>query len=201
MKNLMIYLTLVMLVGQPFIGIAEVTIAATVSGKTITLSFQETSQSVSQNALLSLDRQKVVLKDKAGYILYQESVSTNYTPEKNYNLKELPNGEYVFVIYDKLKVTLKPFTIVGDKIALMDETRIFKPTTTLRDNVVIFNLLAFRKPVNVIIMDAYGEELYSEVFENKNSIGKRFDFSTAPNGTYTITTVVENQYFTEDIKI
>jgi len=197
MKNLMISLTLVMLSTLQGFAFADVEVAAAISGKTITLSFEENSKKTS----FAFNRQRVILKDLAGVILYEETISTIATPEKNYNLKALPNGEYLFEIHDKSKVTIKPFTIEGEEITLLEESEIFQPTVTLKDKVAIFNLLAFQNSVEVKVWDADGLELFSQNFEDMNSVGKRFDFSTVPTGTYRITTKVKDQYFVDNIEI
>ena len=129
MKKLMIYLALVVVLLAPLSVFAEVTVAATVIGKTIQLSFLESAQNSSQERVISLERQRVVLKDKTGLILFQESISTMYTSAKIYNLKKLPSGEYDFFIYDRIKITQKPFTIAEEKIVMKDDIRIFKPCT------------------------------------------------------------------------
>ena len=201
MKKLMIYLALVVVLLAPLSVFAEVTVAATVIGKTIQLSFLESAQNSSQERVISLERQRVVLKDKTGLILFQESISTMYTSAKIYNLKKLPSGEYDFFIYDRIKITQKPFTIAEEKIVMKDDIRIFKPCTLVKNKMVTFNLLAFDKVTQIRITDDLGKEVYAEIIEDKDTIEKRFDFSKAPEGTYTIITTIQNQTFTEEISI
>jgi len=201
MKKSVISLTLAILFSLPFVGLAEVTVATKIVGKTITLTFLVNSSQLDKGELLTLETQKIILKDKYGYTLYQESINAQQTPEKNYNLKEIPNGEYVFAIYDRAKVTMKPFTIEGETIKLKDEYLVFKPMIVTKDKNAAFNLLAFKKRVNLKIMDNYGKEVFSQSFENKATIGKRFDFSVAPEGTYKIQTIIDNHVFTKTIII
>lgn len=201
MKKLMIYLALVVVLLAPLSVFAEVTVAATVIGKTIQLSFLESAQNSSQERVISLERQRVVLKDKTGLILFQESISTMYTSAKIYNLKKLPSGEYDFFIYDRIKITQKPFTIAEEKIVMKDDIRIFKPCTLVKNKMATFNLLAFDKVTQIRITDDLGKEVYAEIIEDKDTIEKRFDFSKAPEGTYTIITTIQNQTFTEEISI
>ena len=201
MKKLITYLTAFLMISTPMIVSAEVTVIATAVGKKIKLSFQESLQHSTQGEVISLDKQKIVLKDKSGYTLFQESISTMTTPYKSYNLNKLPQGEYVFTIQDRLKITHKPFTIIGGEIELQKEIRIFKPTTLIKNKVVVYNLLAFKEAADVRITNYSGEEFYSELIKEEDSIGKRFDFSKAPKGLYMITTIIQDQTFTEEVKI
>lgn len=201
MKKLMNYLTVVVMLSITNIVSAEVTVTATAVGKKVKLAFHESSQNYSQQELFSSVSQIVVLKDKSGFTLFQESISTMDTPYKNYNLKKLPAGDYVFSIQDRLKITLKPFTIVGEKIELQKEVRVFKPSTSIKEKMITYNLLAFSADTDIRVTNNLGEELYAEVIKHKDSVGKRFDFSKAPKGIYTITTVIQNQTFREEINI
>lgn len=201
MKKLMTYLTLVVILSISNVVSAEVTVTATAVGKKVKLAFHESSQNYTQQQLFSSGSQRVILKDKSGFTLFQESISTMNTPYKHYNLKKLPPGEYVFSIQDRLKVTLKPFTIVGENIELQKEVRVFKPTTSIKEKMITYSLLAFSEDALIRVTNASGKELYTEVIKNEDSVGKRFDFSQASQGIYTITTVIQNQTFREDIHI
>ena len=82
MKNSVISLTLTFLVGLPFLSYGGAKLDSRIIGKTITLSFQEAFSSNSKETAILNESKKLVLEDKWGYVLYQESIHSEQIFEK-----------------------------------------------------------------------------------------------------------------------
>ena len=199
MKNLSLLFVLLIAFVTPIVAAPILDVAVASKGKTISLTFLNKKSSSIASLRSTAQKQKVILKDLEGVTLYNETVNTSIIPKKFYNLDELPSGDYVFEVHEDAKVLLKPFKIIKDEIILKKETTIFKPTIIFKDNIASINLLTLNKSAQITIIDAVGEELYSEKLVNISSFGKRFDFNTIEKGTYNINTFIAGQNFTQTI--
>ncbi len=148
---------------------------------------------------------KLSIKDMNGIVLYKESIRKTGDYSKGFDLTSLPNGDYIFELDSKLKITIIPFNVVSNQVAFKkeEESTIYKPYIRVKDFRVYVSRLSFEKsPIEYKIYFKDNNELVlSEKFENESQVKRIYDFSTSKKGNYVFVFKSNGRTFTQTVKI
>lgn len=143
------------------------------------------------------DAVNVIIKDIDGATLLSENLNTNKTG-RVYNLKNLPAGTYSIEMSDDLRITTQAFTLNKDAVVIDKAVETFyKPVFVSSDNTVDLNLMNLGNNVSIKITDRQNNT-YLDQKEQETSINKRFDVSSLPAGTYTMSINMDGRTFSHD---
>lgn len=165
-------------------------IVAQFQGESIILSSQEKFTTPLQVRLIDLD----------GKVLLSENLELSAFT-KNYNLKELPNGTYNLEISNKEEILTKTLIIDQRIISLVKEETVYKPHFFIKGKVCTISLLSFGKKATVIVENEFGEELFTETFKDQESISRKYDFSIARIGDYSVHVLYDGHVYTHQMNI
>ena len=147
------------------------------------------------NMLANVVKAKII-SDK-GIIVHQEKINTSEEKVRKYDLNQLEQGVYTFIIDDLMKVEKVQFTIGPKEVSFTDEpTEVtFKPTVWVNgDKTVDFNLMSLGKDTKIVITRD-GIEYLAESFKGDNTISRRYDLSKLENGVYTMMVTINGETF------
>jgi len=148
---------------------------------------------------------KLSIKDMNGIVLYKESIRKSGDYSKGFDLTSLPNGDYIFELDTKLKITIIPFNVVSNQVTFKkeEESTIYKPYIRVKDFRVYVSRLSFEKsPIEYKIYFKDNNELVlSEKFENESQVKRIYDFSTSKKGNYVFVFKSNGRTFTQTVKI
>ena len=135
----------------------------------------------------------IKLKDISGYVLMTDKVKDQKVTGKKYNLKNLPQGEYVLEISNEQKTMLQMLTLTEDAVEIIEDLAevYYSPNINVNNGKLDLNLLSLNKDVSVNIFNAEGEVIFSTDLGSKLSVTERFDLSSFDKGKYGIT-VMQN---------
>lgn len=129
---------------------------------------------------------KIQIQNAKGEIIFTEEIGAQKSLAKEYNFSQLPAGEYSLKVTDGFKV-LTARIILSDTIIAEYGELYFLPVITQLENVLSVNkLVAGYEKLAVSVYDTKDHLLYSDVLSGTDFLGKRFDFTKAPKGTYKI---------------
>lgn len=127
----------------------------------------------------------VILQDEEGEILFKEMISTS-TYEKRFDLTFLKRGSYILKIADDFKIQTTRINL-ADVLLTEFQELYFQPVVTQKDGVITVSKLATEnEKLTVRIYDVEGVLLYNDTLQGKDFIGRGYDFSRVPKGTYSI---------------
>ena len=138
---------------------------------------------------------QVTIRDLNGKIVYKETKSPEYLMRRKYNLKKLPQGEYLVYIQNEKKTLVQSVDITSRDILINhDEEKVFfSPYITLKNQSLDLNYLSLTPTkMSVRIVDGSGELAFEENDEVQGNVQKRFNLSALPAGDYTITTSIND---------
>ena len=159
-------------------------------GKTVSFSINE-----AKNANLSI-------YSKDNETLFGEKIATDGLLSRTYDLKAFPVGDYILEVETSAK--LAQYSIhISENAASISEVAIaevFKPVLTNNNGIVSLNIAnTDRTPVEIKLVDENNIELYSEVFNGRRSISKKFDTNKTLAGNLTFVVKYKNQIFAETV--
>ena len=173
----------------------------TLEGTNIRFSAQEHSKAITitLNNVVANDI-TITLEDAVGNSLVNEKVSATPNFAKRYNLTNLENGNYRFIIKKKLSKTIQPFELTAKTVVMSDLKRKekFLPNIAQRDNKLDVNvLLGNYSNIHVRIYDLDGRNVFEETNYVVFMLHKRYDLSKMPKGVYTVEVVAgdETEYY------
>lgn len=142
--------------------------------------------------------------DDEGLSLLNEKIEINRALSKSYDLSNMPNGIYEVEIEDD--ISLRKYFVIKtlDTIEVMEnaEEKIFKPTVSLEESLLKFNLLNLgSSEVELSLSNEIGEEIYSEKIQNTIAIHKAFDLSKLPLGEYSVEVKIDGKYFYTEVDL
>ena len=147
---------------------------------------------------------KLYIKDKKGKTVFTERIKQDGSYAKIFDFTNLPDNEYYFELDKAYEITVLPFKIERDTIALINELRndIMKPQLITKDEMVILsrdtdNAQSLEIEIYYEGYDlVYNEELYLE-----GKLKRRYDFSTSSRGEYLFHITYNDRTFSETIEI
>lgn len=146
----------------------------------------------------------LTIKDDNGLILYKEVINKTGMYSKEFDLTELPNGNYLFELENSFEIKVIPFKVHYTKVVFHREKEsiIFKPTIFNKNGMVkIHKTISNKNPLYLKIYYENGDLVRTEKIENKQILKKSYDFSTSSKGDYKIVISNGDRTFVENIKI
>lgn len=146
----------------------------------------------------------ISIVDKAGHKLFQQKVKELSKYAKAFNLEHLPNGAYRLIIEQSDKTWIQPISIEENElyIKLDEQQEIRKPNLVNKGAFVDFRFeLKQDTDIDLNLSDDQGYRLYEESIDQENKLGRRFDVTALPVGTYYITVAAEGKYFRESFVV
>ena len=142
----------------------------------------------------------IALENTDGITIVNDKIKATPHFAKKYNLVNLENGTYRFVITKKLVKTVQPFELT-DKTIVMNETERrekFLPNVVQRGNKMDVNvLLGNYSNIKVNVYNNEGRKVFEEVNYVVLVLNKRYDLSNLTSGLYVVEVIAgdETQYF------
>lgn len=137
----------------------------------------------------------VTIRDLRGEIVHSERVELDDELNRKYNLKNLPNGQYIVSMDNGSQISTQGLNIQGDVLTINEDdyTTFFQPVIMRNGEKVDINMLALTPTqITVSIVDYAGRVNYKETVTVDGQFGKRFDISNLENGQYNISVRVNN---------
>ncbi len=148
---------------------------------------------------------KLSIKDMNGIVLYKESIRKSGGYSKGFDLTSLPNGDYIFELDTKLKISIIPFNVVSNQVAFKkeEESTIYKPFIRVKETRVYVSRISFEEsPIEYKIYYQDSNELVlSEKLDKESELKRIYDFSTSKKGNYVFVFKSDGRTFTKTVKI
>lgn len=142
--------------------------------------------------------------NEEGAVIFRDEIETANKTAKQYNLSQLPEGEYTIEVNDLMKIERLNLTVDNQSVTLKERVAdvTFKPTVLIKDNnTVDLNLLALGEAATVSFFGPQGNLLKSERFNNVNVVNKRYSLIQAEAGDYRIVISHKGETFTYNVAI
>lgn len=148
------------------------------------------------------DNTQLVMKNKNGQVLYEETIANKESYYKAFNAELLTEGNYYVSVEDAVSVKTVLIALENGKLEF-DPTKIvdrFKPMIMTKGSILYVNYFSPDKsPLAVSIYDKNGQLVYEEELTGKTTMGKGFDFSKSPKGEYTIALESNGKYYSHQV--
>lgn len=145
---------------------------------------------------------KVSIQDVEGVIIYSENVANVATYLKKFDLRNLPDGDYVLKVEDTMKVTVFEFDINDSKVSIAERKENTKPVFKKDGQRVFLNLLnSDKEDVKITIYDSENRVVFKETVTDTFLVEKAFNFEKAYEDTYRVVVKDGDDTFYEDISV
>jgi len=144
----------------------------------------------------------ISILDVEGVIIYSEKVGSTAAYSKKFNLRNLPDGDYVLKVEDLLKETIFEFDIDNSNVLIEERKENTKPIFKENGQKVFLNLLNPGKgDVKITIYDGENRIVFDETVVDTLLIEKTLNFEKAYEDTYVVVVKNEENIFYEDIVV
>ncbi len=129
------------------------------------------------------------LFDSRGKLVFARQLRPQPRFVLHYDLKYLPEGEYLLVLKRPRKETFQPIRLEGGRLLVDPEQRglVHEPLITRNGEFLDVSLMAGDLPrVTIQIQNAEGEPLHQEVYQRQPVILRHFDLSLLAEGNYRV---------------
>ena len=150
----------------------------------------------------SLDQTaKFTIFDENRFALYEESSEQLLDFKKRFDLSKLPEGSYTFEIEHGNKIRVYSFQVDEHVVKVSDEIKeVFSPTILFKDDLLGISLLnPDAKDVKIELFDYKGNELISDMHQEKQNVAVRYNLTQLPMGTYTLIVKTNNRTYLKDL--
>ena len=171
-------------------------------------------QKISKTAfVLNLNNEKetivsIVLKDMSQYVLLEETLDLSKATHRQYNLKNLPSGEYTLIVDFGSVIKVQSLKMDFNELQFKksDLTTFYKPVFNFDQDYLDVNMLCMDlKRVRFEFADEAGNVNYAKTVKVENTVGRRFDLSQLDPGKYKLSLAVNergiNRSFSKEITI
>jgi hypothetical protein len=144
----------------------------------------------------------ISILDVEGVIIYSEKVGSTAAYSKKFNLRNLPDGDYVLKVEDLLKETIFEFDIDNSNVLIEERKENTKPIFKENGQKVFLNLLNPGKgDVKITIYDSENRIVFDETVVDTLLIEKTLNFEKAYEDTYVVVVKNGENIFYEDIVV
>lgn len=144
----------------------------------------------------------VSILDIDGVIIYSESVNAVNDYSKKFDLRKLPNGNYILKVEDALKNTIFEFDIDDSNVLIAARKENSKPIFKKNEQKVFLNLLnSNMEDVEITIYDSESRVVFNETVVEMLLVEKAFNFEKAYDDTYVVVVKKGKDTFYEDIVV
>lgn len=158
----------------------------------------------SQNLMVELNSGSkgnvLLLKDKFGKVLFRDSITTNATYQKTFNLELVPNGIYYLNLDNEYRIQTTVIAKANSGLEIEKESGfIFKPSFKIKDKQVRVLLTnPEQKKTFLKVYDSSGI-LVGNLTSKESVLKKTIDFSNVPSGKYRIEIGINGQNFKKEV--
>jgi len=164
----------------------------TVDAKKVKVGFKD----VKKGQLLSV-------KDKNGFQLHSETVSSQGELIKFFDLSTLNNGVYTIELNKEFKIVIKSLLIKDNNVSFIKDSEkiIFKPVIRNKENLVLISKVNFdKKPVKITLF--YNDEvIYSETLKGELMLKRVYRLDKELRGNYTVIVYCDDESYGNEFKI
>ncbi len=129
---------------------------------------------------------RIILQDTNGEVVFKEQIGAVNTYTKRFDVTSLPKGTYTLSVADDFKFQSAKINVAEDLVAEFEELYFFPIVVQGNKYVTVSKIASADERLSVAVYDAQDRLIFSDVLKGEDYIGKRFDFSKAPKGTYNI---------------
>ena len=160
----------------------------------------------SQNLMVELNSGSkgnvLLLKDKFGKVLFKDSITTNSTYQKTFNLELVPNGIYYLNLDNESRIQSTVIAKTNYGLEIEKESGfVFKPLFKIKDKQV--RLLLSNPEQRKTFLKVYDSSgiLVGNLSSKEVELRKTLDFSHVPSGKYKIVIEINGQNFTKEVNL
>ncbi|UKT64519.1 hypothetical protein [Pedobacter mucosus] len=120
----------------------------------------------------------LTITSKDNDVLFEEKMHALSASTKTYDLNALPDGEYTMKVESELEVAKYSIIIMNGKALLSNPvvTTLYKPVIVKKGKIITLDFENTDKAsIEIQIFNENNDELYTEVFENKTQVSKKFN--------------------------
>ncbi|MEY8849369.1 hypothetical protein AB9K26_11165 [Psychroserpens sp. XS_ASV72] len=130
--------------------------------------------------------QQLFVKDAQDGIIYSETINTNGTLSKTFDLKELKDGKYTLELNKDFEIIIKPFEITNNQVVFLtsEATKQFKPLVVAENNQLRVSKLNLDNDAVKIEIFYDGDMIYSETVNNETIVNRVYQLSKLETGKY-----------------
>lgn len=141
------------------------------------------------------EKVKIQISDLNGVIVMDEEVKS-LNNSRVYNLKNLPNGNYIVQISNELRQSTQDFVIKDNNVIVSPEINTtFKPVLIWNDNTLDLNLMNLGGKASLSLLDEDNNVVFNNSLEGV-AIHKRYDTKKlSSNKAYTVVVNVNNKSY------
>ncbi|MHA7942561.1 hypothetical protein ACJOV8_005780 [Formosa sp. 3Alg 14/1] len=153
--------------------------------------------------------QKLSIKDEDGVLLFNTTLVKSGNFNNKFDITNLPNGNYHFELEKDVYTSHIPFTVSSGeaKFDTKNETKVYKPFVSLKDNNIYFSKLELNKDsveFNIYYLEANTGDytlLHTEKISDTIKIERAYRLSENKKGEYKIVINANGQSYVEHFKI
>jgi len=160
----------------------------------------------SQNLMVELNSGSMgnvlLLKDEFGKVLFKDSITTNSTYQKTFNLELVPNGIYYMNLDNESRIQTTVIVKTNSGLDIEKESSfVSKPSFKITDKQIrVLWTNSLQKKTVLNIYDSSGI-LVGNLNSKELVLTKILDFSNVPSGKYRIDIEVDEQNFTKEVNL
>ena len=147
--------------------------------------------------------QLLSVKDKNGFQLYSETVSSQGELIKFFDLSTLNNGVYTIELNKEFKIVIKSLLIKDNNVSFIKDSEkiIFKPVIRNKENLVLISKVNFdKKPLKITLF--YNDEvIYSETLKGELMLKRVYRLDKELRGNYTVIVYCDDESYSNEFKI
>ncbi len=160
----------------------------------------------SQNLMVEINSGSMgnvlLLKDEFGKVLFKDSITTNSTYQKTFNLELVPNGIYYLNLDNESRIQTTAIAKTNSGLEIEKESDfVFKPLYKIEDKLVRILFANFEQ--NKTFLKVYDSSgiLIGNLNSKEVVLKKTLDFSNVPSGKYRIEIGINEQNFTKEVNL
>ena len=147
--------------------------------------------------------QLLSVKDKNGFQLHSETVSSQGELTKFFDLSSLNNGVYTIELNKEFEVIIKSLLVKDNNVSFIKDSEkiIFKPVIRNIENLVLVSKMNFdKKPVKIALF--YNDEIiYSETLKGELMLKRVYRLDKELKGDYKVIVYCDDESYSNEFKI
>ena len=146
---------------------------------------------------------KISLYTANDELLFSEKVDSNGNINRKYDLNAFPNGTYTLEAESAAKITSYDIIVLNNEAKISEaKAEVKKPMLVNKNGRVSLSIInQHNTPIEIVLLDENGTELYSETTGAKVSLVKMFNFNSISAGDFTFVTRYGKRQFTDTITV
>ncbi len=135
---------------------------------------------------------EITISEANGNVLVHENIKKS----TRYNLKHVPDGNYILEIEDNQKVKIQQLAIQQGSLLSEGVSTIYKPVIRTQDGKLDLNLMAQGQDAVITIRNSDNRVTFTEHIKNEVSVTRRFNLEELEPGEYYIDVAISGKTFT-----